>query len=72
MRKEILNLMELDVYDLVKITPQMKIISGVWTLQQKQDSDGLLKHLQAQCCAQGFKQVEGIDYFKTYSHVVIM
>ena len=35
MGKEILTLMELDVYDLVEITPGMKIISGVWALQRK-------------------------------------
>ena len=30
--KEILTRMKLDVYDLVDITPEMKIISGIWAL----------------------------------------
>ena len=32
--KEMLTLMELDVYNLVSRTPDMKVISGAWTLQQ--------------------------------------
>ena len=61
--------MELNVYNLVDITPEMKIISGVLALQQKRYLDGLLKQLKGQFCAQGFEQVEGVDYFKTYSPI---
>ena len=35
MGKEMLHLMELDVSNLVNRTPDMKVISGVWALQQK-------------------------------------
>ena len=33
MGKEILTFMELDFYNLVNITPEMKITSGVWALR---------------------------------------
>ena len=69
--KEILTLMDLDVYDLVDITPDKKIFSDVWALQQKQYPDVLLKQLKARLCAYGFEQIKGVDYFETYSPVVM-
>ena len=41
MGKEVLTLMELNVYDLV--TPEMEIISAIWALQDKQYPNDLLK-----------------------------
>ena len=63
--------MELNVYDLVKITPDMKIISGVWALQRKRYPDGLLKQLKARFCTRGFKLVESVNYFEAYNHLVM-
>ena len=40
-KEKLLTLMELDVYDLVDITPDKEIISGVWALQRKRYPDGL-------------------------------
>ena len=45
MGKEMMTLIELDVFDLVDITPDKKIISGVWALERKRYPDGLLKQL---------------------------
>ena len=61
MGKEMLTLMELDVYILVICTPDTKVISGVWTLQRKRYPDGLLKQLKARYCARGFEQIEGVE-----------
>ena len=69
--KEKLALMDLNVYDLVDITPEMEIISCIWALQRTQYPDDLLKQLKPQFCARGFKQVEGVVYFKTYSPIVM-
>ena len=69
MGKEILICMELEVYNLVDRTPDMKVISGVWALRRKKYPDGLI--LKASYCANGYKQVEGVDYFETYSPVVM-
>ena len=71
MGKEMLTLMELNVYDLVTHTPDMKDISSIWALQRKRYHDSLLKQLKARYCARGYKQVEGVDYFETYSPVVM-
>ena len=54
MGKEMMTLLELDVYDLVNITPDKKIISGFWALRRKRYPDDLLKQLKARFCAQGF------------------
>ena len=48
MGEEVLSLVDLDVYNSVTRTPDLKVISGVWALQQKQYPDDLLKHLKAQ------------------------
>ena len=71
MGEEMLIRMELEVYDLVNRTPDMKVIPGVWDLRCKRYPDGLLKMLKARYCARGYKQVEGVDYFETYSPVVM-
>ena len=55
MGKEMMTLMELNVYDLVDTTPDKKIIPGVWALKRKQYPDGLLKQLKARFCARGFE-----------------
>ena len=47
MGKEMLTHIGLDVYDLVPRTPEIKMISGIWALQQKQYPDDLLKQLKA-------------------------
>ena len=47
MGKEMMTLLELDVYDLVDITPDKKIISGGLAFGRERYPDGLLKQLKA-------------------------
>ena len=71
METEILTLIQLKVFDLVVRKPDMNAISGVCALCRKRYSDGLIRKLKAQYCAQGFEQIEGYDYFETHSLVVM-
>ena len=71
METEILTLIELKVFDLVPRESNMNVISGVWALRRKQYPDKLIRKLKARYCARGFEQIEGYDYFETYSPVVM-
>mmetsp|Transcript_49248 Transcript_49248/g.50020 ORF Transcript_49248/g.50020 Transcript_49248/m.50020 type:complete len:249 (+) Transcript_49248:216-962(+) len=71
MKTKILTLIELNVFDMVERKPDMNVISGVWVLRCKRYSDGLIRKLKARYCARGFEKIEGLDYFKTHSPVVM-
>jgi len=67
--EEISNHVENSTWDLVKRTPNMRVIGSKWVLCQKLDADGNPK-FKARLVAQGFAQVKNVDYFETYSPVV--
>ena len=49
----------------------MKTIFGALTLQQNRYPECLLKQLKAHFCAQGNEPIDCIDYFETYSPIVL-
>ena len=71
METEIITLIELGVFDILERKPGMKVISGVWALKRKRYPDGRVRKLKGRYCARGFEQVEGVDYFETFSPVVM-
>lgn len=71
MEIEIETLTSLEVYDLVKRTPHMKVLSSVWAFKRKRYPDGSIRKLKARFCARGFEQQEGVDYFETFAPVVM-
>jgi hypothetical protein len=46
------------------------VISSTWAFKFKRYPDGHIKKFKACFCAKGDKQLEGIDFFKTYAPVV--
>ena len=71
MEAEITILIQLDVFEVVLRDPSMKVLSGVWALRRKRYPDGRIHKLKARYCARGFEQREDIDYFETFSPVVM-
>jgi hypothetical protein len=71
MEAEIITLIELGVFDILERKSGMKVISGVWALKRKRYPDGRVRKLKGRYCARGFEQVEGVDYFETFSPVVM-
>ncbi len=45
----------------------MNVLPGTWVFKCKRYPDGLIKKFKAQFCAQGDKQIEGVDFFETYA-----
>ena len=71
MEDEIEVLIRLNVFDVVLREPAMKVISGVWALRRKRYPDGRINKLKGRYCARGFEQREDVDYFETFSPVVM-
>ena len=69
MEKEILTLIEKNVFEIVPWSTAAKVISGVWSFKQKRYPDGSIKKLKAQYCARGFEQVKDEDYSKSFAPV---
>ncbi len=46
------------------------IIASTWAFKCKCYPDGLIKKFKARFCARGNQQLEGIDFFETYTPVV--
>jgi len=60
---------DMDVYDVIPHPKGRKVIGSKWVFRVKQGPDGsILKH-KARIIAQGFTQVEGIDFNQTFAPV---
>jgi hypothetical protein len=57
-----------EVWSLVA-RPKQNIIGTKWVFRNKQDENGLVTRNKAQLVAQGFTQVEGLDFGETYAPV---
>lgn len=60
---------ELDCWELVLRTPDMNVLPSTWAFKCKRYPDGRIKKFKARFCARGDLQVEGVDYFETWSPV---
>ena len=49
--------------------PRANIISSKWVFKAKKDAAGLITRFKARLVAQGFSQINGIDYDDTYAPV---
>lgn len=53
-----------------EVTPGRKIVGSTWAYDVKKNDDGTLSRYKARFCAQGFSQIEGVDFINTYSNTV--
>ena len=51
METDILTLIELNVFNIVKRKQDMNVLSGVWALRRKRYPDDLIKKLKSRYCA---------------------
>nr|GEY83259.1 retrotransposon protein, putative, Ty1-copia subclass [Tanacetum cinerariifolium] len=58
-----------EVWDLVDLSPNDKIIGHKWLFKKKIDMDGAVYTYKARLVAKGFTQTSGIDYEETFSSI---
>jgi len=64
-QEELEALQKRQVYKLVDLPPNCKVIGNRWVLNQKMD-----RQKQARLMAKGYSQVEGIDYSEIFSPII--
>jgi hypothetical protein len=68
-KEEMRTWKDLDVYDVVLRPKGRKVIGSKWVFRVKQGPDGTIQKYKARIVAQGFTQVEGIDFDQTFAPV---
>jgi len=68
MQEELNNFTRNEVWELVP-RPKQNVIGTKWVFRNKQDEHGIVTRNNARLIAQGFTQIEGLDFGKTYAPV---
>jgi hypothetical protein len=68
MQEELNNFKRNQVWTLVE-RPKTNVIGTKWVFRNKQDENGVVTRNKARLIAQGFTQVEGLDFEETYAPV---
>ena len=69
MHEELNNFTRNQVCELVKRPKEHNVIETKWVYRNKQDQDGTVVRNKARLVAQGYTQVEGLDFGETYAPV---
>ena len=72
MELEIATLEALGAWEVLEYDSETmpNVIQSTWAFNCKRFPDGLIKKFKARFCARGNMQLEGVDFFETYSPVV--
>ena len=62
MHEELNNFIRNQVCELVERHKDHNVIGTKWVFQNKQDQDGIVVRNKARLVAQGYTQVEGLDF----------
>jgi hypothetical protein len=68
MQEELNNFTRNEVWELVE-RPKQNVIGTKWFFRNKQDEHGVVTRNKARLVAQGFTQIEGLDFGETYAPV---
>ena len=69
MHEELNNFKRNQVWELVERPSDHNVIGTRWVFRNKQDQDGLVVRNKARLVAQGYSQVEGLDFGEIYAPV---
>jgi hypothetical protein len=69
MHEELNNFTRNEVWDLVERPKNHNVIGTKWVFRNKHNEDGLVVRNKARLVAQGYTQVEGLDFGDTYTPV---
>lgn len=70
MDKEMMSLRENNVWDLIELPKDRKIVGSKWVFKTKRSANGMIERYKARLVAQGYTQQYGQDYDETFSPVV--
>ncbi|KAH9752991.1 retrovirus-related pol polyprotein from transposon RE1 [Citrus sinensis] len=70
MKAEYNALISNGTWTLVPRTENHKLIGNKWVFRIKTNTDGSVEKYKARLVAKGFQQIEGVNYFETFSPVV--
>jgi hypothetical protein len=56
-------------WEIVEKQSWMKVLPSTWALRCKRFPEGMIRKLKARFCARGDKQMEGVDFFETFTPV---
>ncbi|KAK8653271.1 hypothetical protein V6N13_127280 [Hibiscus sabdariffa] len=71
MRSEMDSMSENQVWTLVEPPEGIKPIGCKWVFKKKTDMDGNVQTYKGRLVAKGFRQIHGVDYDETFSHVAM-
>ena len=69
MHDELNNFTRNQVWDLVERPKNYNVIGTKWVFRNKQNEDGMVVRNKTRLVAQGFTQVEGLDFGETFAPV---
>jgi hypothetical protein len=69
MHEELNNFKRNQVWKLVERPNRHNVIRTKWVIRNKQDQDGIVVRNKARLVAQGYTQVEGLDFGEIYAPV---
>jgi hypothetical protein len=70
--EELDTLRKAGTWTLEHAPPGANVIGSKWVFKAKKDASGKVVRHKARLVAQGFSQVEGVDYFDTYAVTILM
>ena len=69
MHEELNNFTRNQVWELVASPKDHNVIRTKWVFRNKQDQDGIVVRNKARLLAQGYTQVDGLDFGETYAPI---
>jgi hypothetical protein len=69
MQEELTQFERNEVWDLVPRPKHVNVIGTKWVFKNKSNENGEVTRNKARLVAQGFTQIEGVDFGETFAHV---
>src|SRR4051812_48819202 len=72
MKSEMGSMYENQVWTLVDLPNDRKVVENKWIFNKKTDADGNVTVYKARLVAKGFRQIQGVDYDETFSPLAML